>query len=49
MSPKTFTAIEIGSIAVRMIVGEFRIFGKLHVLERWSAHLRLGDSVFECG
>ena len=48
MSPKTFAAIEIGSNAVRMIVGELRSSGKLCVLERWSAHLRLGDSVFEC-
>ncbi len=49
MSPKTFAAIEIGSNAVRMIVGELRSSCRLCVLERWSAHLRLGDSVFECG
>ena len=49
MSPKTFAAIEIGSNAVRMIVGELRSSCRLCVLERWSAHLRLGNSVFECG
>ena len=49
MSPKTFAAIEIGSNAVRMIVGELRSACRLCVLQRWSAHLRLGDSVFESG
>ncbi len=44
-----FAAIEIGSNAVRMIVGEVRGSCELHVRESWSAHLRLGDSVFECG
>ena len=48
MSPKPFAAIEIGSNAVRMIVGELRSSCRLYLLERWSAHLRLGDSVFEC-
>ena len=48
MSPKTYAAIEIGSNAVRMIVGELRSSYRLCVLERWSAHLRLGDSIFEC-
>ena len=48
MSPKTFAAIEIGSNAVRMIVAELRSTYRLCVLERWSAHLRLGDSIFEC-
>ncbi|MDE0792840.1 MAG: hypothetical protein OSB08_04250 [SAR324 cluster bacterium] len=44
-----FAAIEIGSNAVRMIVGELTDSCELRVLERWSAHLRLGDSVFENG
>jgi exopolyphosphatase/pppGpp-phosphohydrolase len=42
-----FAAIEIGSNAVRMIVGELIDSCELRILERWSAHLRLGDSVFE--
>ena len=46
MSPKTFASIEIGSNLVRMIVGELRSPDKFFVLERWTAHLRLGDSVF---
>jgi len=44
-----FAAIEIGSNAVRMIVGGLIDSCELRVLERWSAHLRLGDSVFEHG
>ena len=44
-----FATIEIGSNAVRMIVGGLIDSCELHVLERWSAHLRLGDSVFEHG
>ena len=44
-----FAAIEIGSNAVRMIVGELTDSYELRVLEGWSAHLRLGDSVFENG
>ena len=48
MSPKTFAAIEIGSNSVRMIVGELRSSCRLYGFERWSTHLRLGDSVFEC-
>ena len=44
-----FAAIEIGSNAVRMIVGKLTDSCKLLVLERWSAHLRLGASVFENG
>ena len=44
-----FAAIEIGSNAVRMIVGKLTDSCELRVLERWSAHLRLGDSVFENG
>ena len=42
-----FAPIEIGSNAVRMIVGELTDSCELRVKERWSAHLRLGDSVFE--
>jgi exopolyphosphatase/guanosine-5'-triphosphate,3'-diphosphate pyrophosphatase len=44
-----FAAIEIGSNAVRMIVGKLTDSCELRVLERWSAHLCLGDSVFENG
>ena len=44
-----FAAIEIGSNAVRMIVGELTDSCELRILERWSAHLRLGDSVFKNG
>ena len=44
-----FATIEIGSNAVRMIVGGLIDSCELRVLERWSAHLRLGDSVFEHG
>ena len=36
-----FAAIEIGSNAVRMIVGELIDSFELRILERWSAHLRL--------
>ena len=49
MIPKTFAAIEIGSNAVRVIIGELRSSCELCVIERWSAHLRLGEAVFECG
>jgi len=42
-----FAAIEIGSNAVRMIVEELTDSCELWILERWSAHLHLGDSVFE--
>ena len=42
-----FAAIEIGSNAVLMIVVELIDSCELRILERWSAHLRLGDSVFE--
>jgi len=49
MSPITFATIEIGSNAVRMIVGELRDFCELYVIESWSAHLRLGDEVFKHG
>ena len=48
MSLKTFAAVAIGINSVRMFVGELRSSCRLCVLERWSAHLRLGDSVFEC-
>ena len=44
-----FATIEIGSRAVLMIVGELTDSCELRVLERWSTHLRLGDSVFENG
>jgi exopolyphosphatase/guanosine-5'-triphosphate,3'-diphosphate pyrophosphatase len=44
-----FAAIEIGSNEVRMIVGKLTDSCELRVLERWSAHLCLGDSVFENG
>ena len=44
-----FAAIEIGSNAVRMIVAELMDSCELRVIERWSSHLRLGDSVFEHG
>ena len=44
-----FAVIEIGSNAVRMIVGELTNSCELRVLEHWSAYLRLGDSVFENG
>ena len=37
------------SNAARVIVGELTDSCELRVLERWSAHLRLGDSVFENG
>lgn len=47
--PMNFAAIEIGSNAVRMIVGGLVGSCELRVLESWSAHLRLGDSVFEHG
>ena len=40
-------AIEIGSNVVRIIVGELTDSCEFRLLERWSAHLRLGDSVFE--
>ena len=49
MIPMTFATIEIGSNAVRMIVGELRDSCELCVIERWSAHLRLGDAVFKRG
>ena len=45
----TFATIEIGSNAVRMIVDELRDFCELWVIERWSAHLRLGETVFKRG
>ncbi|MBC8260115.1 MAG: hypothetical protein H8E38_13960 [SAR324 cluster bacterium] len=44
-----FASIEIGSNAVRMIIGQLKNSRELHVLERWSIHLRLGDVVFESG
>ena len=44
-----FATIEIGSKAVRMIVGGLIDSSKLHIMERWSAHLCLGDSVFKHG
>jgi len=47
--PMNFAAIEIGSNAVRMIVAELEDSCELRVIERWSSHLRLGDTVFECG
>ena len=47
--PMNFAAIEIGSNAVRMIVGKLTDSCELRVLESWSAHLRLGNSVFENG
>jgi|LUMK01.1.fsa_nt_gb exopolyphosphatase/guanosine-5'-triphosphate,3'-diphosphate pyrophosphatase len=49
MNPSIFACIEIGSNAVRMIVGEIRGNSELHELERGSVHLRLGDTVFEHG
>ena len=49
MIPMNFATIEIGSNAVRMIVGELRDSCELCVIERWSAHLRLGDAVFKRG
>jgi exopolyphosphatase/pppGpp-phosphohydrolase len=36
--PMNFAAIEIGSNAVRMIVGGLVDSCELRVLERWSAH-----------
>ena len=42
-----FAAIEVGSNVVRMIVGELIDSCKLRSLERWSAHLCLGESVFQ--
>ena len=44
-----FAAIIIGSNAVRMIVGQLIDSCELRVMERWWAHLCLGDSVFENG
>ena len=42
-----FAAIEIGSNAERMIVGELNDSCELRLIEQWCAHLCLGDSVFE--
>jgi len=45
----TYATIEIGSNAIRMIVGELKNSSELRVIEHWSAHLRLGGVVFERG
>ncbi len=50
--PHTGTRIavlEIGTNAIRLILGECILPGKLRVLKRWSTHMRLGDPVFSHG
>ena len=44
-----FAVIEIGNNAVRTILRKLTDSYQLHVLENWSAHLRLDDSVFKNG
>ena len=44
-----FAVIEIGSNAIRMILGEKRSNSTLKVVQSWSSHLRLGQEVFQSG
>lgn len=44
--PSFLAAIDVGSKAVRMVLGALHPNGDLHVLRRWRAHLSLGQYVF---
>ena len=44
-----YAVIEIGSNAVRMILGEKEDDSSIKVLRSWSSHFRLGQEVFQKG